>query len=330
MPDPKSPGALKDFSVDDVSAQLLAKAATSKGLTLSMITKEFYVIEGNGRAEYFEWTMPASTSHLAKMACKIKPLAKRFFRQSGVSTPRGLAFTPREVRQAVEFMRTAGCKKFVLKPADGALGEMVFMNIDSEEKLREKIAQFRKRKPLLLEEQAEGIECRYFVIGDRVVAVAERKPPEVVGDGRSTIYGLIESKNAGRKGHLALMMIEANGETREVLAAQGLTLDAVPEEGRSIRLKGVSNIAQGGENVDMTDVVHEDLKALAVAAFKAIPSLRYAGVDIIAEDHAAPLSGQRAVVLEINSSPGFKNHHAPAVGQPRDVAGAIIDHLFFR
>lgn len=43
----------------------------------------------------------------------------------------------------------------------------------------------------------------------------------------------------------------------------------------------------------------------------------------------APLTGQRAVVLELNWHPMLRIHHAPAVGQPRDVAGAIIDHLFF-
>lgn len=318
-----------EFVYPDTCSQLLVKAAIAKGLTPALVTKQMYVIQGNGRSEYFEWTMPASTSYLAKVACKSKPLAKQFFRQNGVATPRGLALTPREVRKGIDFMRSVGSSNFVLKPADGALGASVFMGIDSKHKLKEKCAQFPKRSPLLLEEQVEGPECRYFVLGDQVIAVAERKPANVVGDGESTISDLIERKNAGRVGHLTLKAIEVDGETRALLSAQGLALESVPKKGQAVRLKRVSNISQGGDSVDMTDVAHDDLKALAVSALQAIPSMLYAGIDVIAEDHTAPLSSQRAVVLEINSYPMLSIHHAPAVGQARDVAGAIIDHLFF-
>lgn len=35
-------------------------------------------------------------------------------------------------------------------------------------------------------------------------------------------------------------------------------------------------------------------------------------------------------VPELNWLAMLRIHHAPAEGQPRDVAGAIIKHLFFR
>lgn len=318
-----------DFASLDPCARLLVRASIAKGLSPAMVTRKMYVIEGNGRAEFFQSTMPTSISCLARAACKNKDLAKRFFRENGVPTPQGLAFTPREIRKAARFMQSAGGANFVLKPEDGALGEMVFMNIDSEQKLKEKCALFPKRKLLLLEEQVEGPECRYFVLGDRVIAVAERKPASVMGDGKGTISELVRRKNAGREGHLTLKAIEIDDETRDLLSAQGMNPDTVPADGQHVRLKRVSNISQGGDSVDMTDAAHDDLKALAVSALRSIPSLRYAGVDMIARDHAAPLSGQRAVILEINSIPMLRIHHAPAVGQPRDVAGAVLDRLFF-
>ena len=185
-------------------------------------------------------------------------------------------------------------------------------------------------RTLLLEEQASGPECRYFALGNEVVAVAERRPAHVVGDGRLSVEALIAAKNATRKGHLALSGIAVDGETQELLAEQGVGLADVPAEGQVVQLKRVSNISQGGDSVDRTDEVHADLKAVAVAALKSVPTLLYAGIDVIAEDHTAPLQGQRVVVLEVNWFPMLRIHHAPAQGQQRDVAGAIIDHLFFR
>lgn len=309
---------------------LVAKAAIEKGLTVEVVHADVYLIEGNGRSVYFQRTMADCMSHVAKAASNSKPLTKHFFRRCGVSSPNGVSFKPRQIAKAVEFMRSSECQSFVLKPTDGSLGTNVFMNIDSEEKLREKCALFRPRATLLIEEQAQGTECRYFAVGDKVVAVAERKPANVVGDGKSTVDELIRSKNQDRRKHLALVKIEVDTETRELLSEQGLSLQSVPEQARVIKLKRVSNISQGGDSVDITDEVHDDMKALAVSALKAIPTLLYAGIDVIAENHRAPLSGQRAVVLELNWYPMVSMHHGPAEGQPRDVAGAIIDHVFFR
>lgn len=313
-----------------LSAALVARAALDKGLSVEVVGADIYVIEGNGRTEYFQRTMAGSMSHIARTISDSKPLTKRQFRKNGVSTPRGLTFSRRKIDKAVDFMTSSDCTTFVVKPTDGVLGDMVFMNIDTEQKLREKCDQFPKRRMLMLEEQVEGTECRYFALGDRVVAVAERRPASVVGDGTSTIAELVERKNAGRKGHLALVTIEIDAETRDLLAEQGASVDTVPEQGLVVRLKRVSNISQGGDSVDVTDLVHDDLKQLAVAALQSVPTLLYAGIDVIAQDHMAPLSGQRAVVLELNWFPMVTMHHAPAEGQPRDVAGAIIDYLFFR
>lgn len=312
------------------SAELVARAAMDKGLKVSRISGDIFLVEGRGRREFFDATMAGSISHLARTVVNSKDLTKLFLSRNGVPSPEGLAFPRRAVHKAVAFMAGAAASHFVLKPTNGGLGANVFMGIDSERKLREKIAATpREFRRLLLEEQVAGPECRYFALGDRVVAVAERRPAQVTGDGVRSVAELVEATNAARKDHLALSSIALDAETRELLAEQGVAPGDVPAQGRAVRLKRVSNISQGGDSVDRTDEVHPELKALAVAALRSIPTLLYAGIDVIAEDHTAPLKGQRVVVLELNWFPMLRIHHAPAEGQPRDVAGAIIDHLFF-
>lgn len=318
-------------SISNTSTTLIAKAAIDKGLSVEPVARNIFIVEGNGKTEIFELTMASSISHIAKTISWDKQLTKQFFEKYGVPTPKGLRFRPSDVNKAARFMSESSATSFVVKPTNGVLGTMVFMNVDTEEKLKEKCELIPKKyKRLLIEEQISGTECRYFVVGDKVVAVAERKPANVIGDGESTVHELIERKNKSREGHLALIPLKMDGEVIDVLSENGYTLDSVPDPGVKVILKRVSNISQGGDSVDITDEVHDDLKELAVAALKAIPTLSYAGLDIIADDHRSSLDGQNAVVLEVNWHPMLRMHHAPAIGTPRDVAGEIIDHLFFR
>ena len=56
--------------------------------------------------------------------------------------------------------------------------------------------------------------------------------------------------------------------------------------------------------------------------------LDIAGIDIVTEDISRPLHETRGAVIEVNAGPGLLMHVKPAVGQPRPVGKAIVDHLF--
>ena len=53
----------------------------------------------------------------------------------------------------------------------------------------------QQESDVLVQEQVEGQEYRFLVVEGKVVAVAGRRPPCVVGDGRSTVKQLIHEKN---------------------------------------------------------------------------------------------------------------------------------------
>jgi hypothetical protein len=79
----------------------------------------------------------------------------------------------------------------------------------------------------IVEEQFVGRDYRILVVGGQVVAVAERKPASVVGDGRSTVTQLIETVNQDPRrgvGHEQVMTrITVDDHVLEMLARAGLT-----------------------------------------------------------------------------------------------------------
>jgi cyanophycin synthetase len=145
----------------------------------------------------------------------------------------------------------------------------------------------------------------------------------VVGDGRRAISELVELKRQQRDRHayMAKSPIIVNSA---LLARAGWALDDVPAAGVVVLLNGPANVGAGGEPVDVTELVHPNLLAMAIDASRAIPGLRNTGVDLMAR---ALDTIDGAVVLETNFWPDIRVHHHPAYGRPRDVAGAIVDEM---
>jgi cyanophycin synthetase len=79
--------------------------------------------------------------------------------------------------------------------------------------------------------------------------------------------------------------------------------------------------------VDCTDEVHPEVAYTAALAAKVV-GLDIAGIDMVAMDISKPLQGQGGAIVEVNAGPGLLMHLKPAVGAPRPVGQAIVEHLF--
>jgi glutathione synthase/RimK-type ligase-like ATP-grasp enzyme len=86
-------------------------------------------------------------------------------------------------------------------------------------------------------------------------------------------------------------------------------------------------LAREGDYEAITERVHPSYLRAAEAAVAAIPGLGLAGLDVIAEDWTRP---GPYWVIEVNSAPGIKGHHAPRRGSAFDAAGAIVDEVEMR
>ena len=180
---------------------------------------------------------------------------------------------------------------------------------------------FRGR--VLVEKMYSGTEHRCFVVNGKLVGATRRRPASVVGDGSATIEELVANKNLSRgRIHIPIKLDEG---ALSLLRKNGRGLESVPALGERVNLRLASNLHLGGDAIDATEELSEDEVAVAESAARAIPGCRSVGMDLL-----LPRDGEESDVrvLEINTDPMVSMHHFPHEGQPRNVAGAIIDGMF--
>ena len=315
----------------DVRAVL--DAAELRGVPVRSLDIPRQMIElGSGLYGRRFWGLSTSgtSQHGVKIA-RQKDLASELLRAAGLPVPRGMLVT-----SAAEALRAAAELGYpvVLKPNLGSQGRDVFVGIRNEDELVEitdKMFGGRVAVNWLVEEFIPGNEYRVLVIGGTVAAVNLRMPPEVTGDGVSTVGQLIDALNADprrsfQKG-FALKPVVPGAQHLSTLRRQGLSLASVPDAGRSVRLTSVSNVSAGGSTRDVTDLIHADNARIACLAAAAV-GLDIAGIDLVVPDIARPFWETGGAIVEINSNPGLIDHLQPGSGTPRDVGGAILDLLY--
>ncbi|HBO76590.1 MAG TPA: cyanophycin synthetase, partial [Cupriavidus sp.] len=162
-------------------------------------------------------------------------------------------------------------------------------------------------------------------------APPRRDPPQVIGDGVHTVRQLVEEVNRDPRrgeGHAtSLTKIRFDDIALATLAKQGLSADAVPAKGTRVVLRNNANLSTGGSATDVTDDVHPDIAARAVAAAQMV-GLDICGVDAVCETMLKPFEEQAGGIVEVNAAPGLRMHLQPSYGKGRAVGEAIISTMF--
>ena len=256
-----------------------------------------------------------------------KPLVYRLLADQGIPVPRHRLGRSDDLRGALGFLRTAP-GPCVVKPARTAAGGIgVTTGVLGWAGLS--VALVRAGvfcDDALVEEQVEGGVYRLLYLDGELLDAVVRRPPTVTGDGVSTVRRLVEAENrrrtdAGIEGGQSLVQLD--WELRTTLRAAGLGLDAVPEAGRVVRLKGVVNDNRRDDNEAAT--IGPDLAALGARAAAAVGA-RLAGVDVITTDPSVPLAESGGVVIEVNATPGYYYHYLRR-GAGTAVAATILERL---
>lgn len=82
----------------------------------------------------------------------------------------------------------------------------------------------------------------------------------------------------------------------------------------------------GGKITDVTDDLHPTIRAAAERLAHEFET-PLVGFDAMSVDHRRPINDTPFAFIEANGLPFIEMHHAPSVGKPRDVAGALLDML---
>ena len=275
-------------------------------------------------------TLSNKTGILAvELACD-KEGTKRILRDSGVPVPRGT--TIRSPKYLEEAIAEVGGFPIVIKPLSGNHGRGITIDVLT---FKEAIAAFdmaqEVSEEVIIERFHTGRDHRILVINGKFVAVAERVPANVTGDGISSISQLIEITNQDPRrgdGHdNVLTRIEIDRTSLDVLARQGFTLESVLPKDQICYLKATANLSTGGVSVDRTDEIHPENVWLAERVARII-GLDIAGIDMVTEDISLPVRQVDGAIVEVNAAPGFRMHTAPSIGTPRNVAAPVIAMLF--
>lgn len=219
----------------------------------------------------------------------------------------------------------------VLKPRFGNQGKGVIINIKNEKEAINAYEILSKNfKDIMIEKNVFGRDYRVCVVDGKVVAVSERIPPYVIGDGIKSIKELIDeiNKDAMRgEGHeKPLTKIKINDELKTYIMKKGYYLDMVVPIGKKVVLRENGNLSTGGKAIDCTDIICRENAEICERTAKSI-GLDICGVDICCEDISKPIS-KAGAIIEVNAAPGIRMHHYPSKGNSRNVAGTIVDMMF--
>jgi cyanophycin synthetase len=312
------------------STGALVEEAESRGIPFIRLNERSLVQLGYGvHQKRIQATTTANTNMIAVDLAGNKDATKKILGDMGVPVPKG--YKIRRIDELEETLEGVGFPA-VIKPLDGNHGKGATVGINSLEAAQrafEKAQEYSRW--VIVERQLQGSDFRALVVNNRLIAVAERVPAHVVGNGRSTVQQLIDETNADpRRGYgheKVLTCIEIDGQTMRCITDHGHTLDSVLPEGERLFLKTTANISTGGTAIDRTDEVHP-LNVFLFERIARIIGLDIAGIDIIAPNVSEPLSESGGGVIEVNAAPGFRMHLAPSEGIGRNVAEPVIDMLF--
>jgi cyanophycin synthetase len=312
------------------STAALVKAARERDIPYLRLNRYSLVQLGHGRYQKrIQATVTSETRHISVEIASDKEETNRILSDLGL--PVAVQRLVYSEEKAVKLAEKIGFP-VVVKPLNANHGRGVSINLSDTEQVITAYQHAREHgRTVIVESYIEGFDHRMLVVGGELIAVAQRIPGHVIGDGKGTIEELVEELNLDPRrgiGHeRVLTRIEFDHQAERMLALRGYTRESVPPKGEMIFLRSTGNLSTGGIAIDMTDVVHPDNREMAIRAAKAI-GLDVAGVDFLTTDISGSYKEVGGAICEINAAPGFRMHVAPSEGEPRDVAGPVMDMLF--
>ncbi len=308
----------------------IVEEAESRGIPCIRLNERSLVQLGYGvHQQRIQATTTNKTSMISVDIAGDKSATKKLLGEMGVPVPIGKVI--REEEQIESMVESIGFP-VVIKPLDGNHGKGATVGIETVE---DAVTAFHKAreysKYVIVEKMLAGNDFRALVVNQNLIAVAERTPAHVIGDGKLSIQQLIEKENEdSRRGYgheNVLTQIDVDGQTERLIKAKNYTLETILPKGEILHLKTTANLSTGGTAIDRTDEVHPENVFLFERIGK-IVGLDIAGIDIIAPNVSEPLTQNGGGIIEVNAAPGFRMHLAPSEGIPRNVAEHVVNMLF--
>jgi D-alanine-D-alanine ligase-like ATP-grasp enzyme len=289
-----------------VARELWSEAAAELGATVTELAPGRLEVRRGDATTMLRGQHTGLNTPEALALANDKPAAYAALDRAGGAVPEHLALEASDLGRASAFV-ARGPVPCVVKPAVGSGGDGVTGGVRTTAELRRAaLSASRFAQRLLVERQVAGEVFRLLVLDGEVLDVVRRLPPQVEGDGASTVEELMFAEYDRRlraNGDGGLKPFAVDLDCLLTLASEGLSLRSVPGRGTRVRVKTVSNYNRRVENEVVGDGASPELKAQALAAAEAL-GLRLAGVDVVTSSAA-----ESGTVVDVNATPGL-HHHA--------------------
>lgn len=280
---------------------------------------ELYTAKINGKHIIFE-SIPRPMRSNADLWMDDKFILKRKLEAQQIPAPRGGSFY--SWKKTKTFFETLK-KPVIVKPRLGSRGRHTTTFIYTKEELKKA---FRSAKKLcsfiIMEEHLRGSVYRGTVVGGICVGVLRGDPPQITGDGISTIEVLIDKKNNTK--HEKVHRVEITPQLISFLKRQGYGLQTILETGIIVDLSEKIGTSYGGYSKEMLPETHPKIIEYIQKAGSLVDAT-VIGFDFIIEDIAKDPDQQHWGIIECNSLPFINLHHHPLEGTPINVAGFVWD-----
>lgn len=199
----------------------------------------------------------------------------------------------------------------VIKPLDLCGGKGIYVRPGNEANISEAINNIiQLGEEMVLVEKFIPFQQEYRLLSfnGEIIDVLQRIPAFVEGDGSSTIEALIAKKNEFRQGH-GFKLINIDNNLIRLLESQELSLAAIPDNGKRVKLRAACNFGQGGEVIRIPlNTINPDYHAV-VKKLHSLSQLSLIGTDLMTDNINLPPQRSVAMINEINSSPGMDIHY---------------------
>ncbi|WP_237060142.1 acylphosphatase [Microbulbifer sediminum] len=304
----------------NISISLISFEAQRLGFQVNLYKKMVFDVVYQGRRVAFLQNSPENSA-VYTFCAKNKSIAKRLLQRDGVKVAEGLEFEDRD--SALRYFESCNWP-VVIKPVNKSHGTGVTTGVGSRDHFMDAwdyASRFSSR--VIVEKHLSGYDLRVIVVGGVVVSAYARLPASVIGDGKSTIRELVDSKNRQRMKNpsASISLIRRF----DFLEQSGRSLGEVPGAGEYVQLASVANISAGGDAVQIIEFLGGSVLDTALKAAACFPGLAQVGVDLIVDESKEQVTAE---VIEINGNPSVSSSVFPSYGRPVNLPERLLKFAF--
>lgn len=197
----------------------------------------------------------------------------------------------------------------ISKPSGGRQGNNL-IKIESKEAVisASKIIMSLK-DDVIIQEYLNYAEMRIVILDGEIIQAYKRFRPHLIGDGKKSIFNLIEDKNSYFKNNDRNTVVDIDdSQVQMIISDLGYSNDSILERGKSIPLSFGRNLSKGGEYEFIENKIkpkfYKILREMALAT-----NLRLVGFDLFTTEEVTEIKDKTDVVfIEYNASPDMENN----------------------